>query len=83
MTEGLAIRYFGAAKQAAGAAVDTAAAAPLAAVAAELAARRGQALAAVLGYATFLVDGHRAERDNPAVLPPGTTVDILPPFAGG
>ena len=39
------------------------------------------ALRAVAAVATFLVDGSAAGQDR--VLPPGATVEVLPPFAGG
>jgi molybdopterin converting factor small subunit len=48
----------------------------------ELAARHGPQLAKVLAVASFLVDGV-ACRDREAAVPPGATVDVLPPFAGG
>jgi molybdopterin converting factor small subunit len=48
----------------------------------ELAARHGPELAKVLAVASFLVDGV-AWRDRETAVPPGATVDVLPPFAGG
>lgn len=47
-----------------------------------LVARRGDRLGAVLAVASFLVDGMRCH-DRAAPLAAGTTVDVLPPFAGG
>ena len=38
-------------------------------------------LARVARVATFLIDGRAAGRD--AVLAPGATLEVLPPFAGG
>jgi molybdopterin converting factor small subunit len=49
---------------------------------AELTARHGERLATVLTVASFLVDGV-AWHDRQEPLAPGTTVDVLPPFAGG
>ncbi|TDB76887.1 MoaD/ThiS family protein [Micromonospora sp. KC721] len=48
----------------------------------ELGDRHGQRLAAVLAVASFLVDGV-ACHDRWKPLPPGATIDVLPPFAGG
>jgi len=44
--------------------------------------RHGERLAVVLKAASFLVDGLTCH-DRKAALPPGVTVDVLPPFAGG
>jgi sulfur-carrier protein len=44
--------------------------------------RHGERLAVVLKAASFLVDGLTCH-DRLAGLPPGATVDVLPPFAGG
>lgn len=44
--------------------------------------RHGERLARVLGACSFLVDGV-VTRDPARPLRPGTTVDVLPPFAGG
>jgi molybdopterin converting factor small subunit len=44
--------------------------------------RHGERLAVVLKAASYLVDGF-ACHDRQAALPPGATVDVLPPFAGG
>jgi molybdopterin converting factor small subunit len=42
---------------------------------------RGPALTRVLAASSFLVDGVAARPDDRLV--PGTTLDVLPPFAGG
>lgn len=42
---------------------------------------RGPALARVLAASSFLVDGVAARAEDR--LAPGTTLDVLPPFAGG
>ncbi len=78
----LLVRYFAAARAAAGVAEEKIAAATLAELVALLAAARGERLAVVLGVASYLVDGV-AWRDRAAALPDGSTVDVLPPFAGG
>ncbi|HEY8533376.1 MAG TPA: MoaD/ThiS family protein [Micromonospora sp.] len=49
---------------------------------AELTRRHGDRLAAVLGVASFLVDG-TAWHDSETPLPAGATVEVLPPFSGG
>ena len=76
------VRYFAAARAAAGVASEQAQAPTLAALLTGLACTRGEALARVLGAASFLVDG-LAWLDVNRPLPSGATVDILPPFAGG
>jgi molybdopterin synthase sulfur carrier subunit len=78
----LTVRYFAAARAAAGVAEENATAPTLAALRYSLAATRGARLGQVLGSASFLVDG-LAWHDPEAPLPPGSTVDVLPPFAGG
>jgi molybdopterin converting factor small subunit len=76
------VRYFAAARAAAGLAEEQAEAATLAELLSSLSRRRGDALARVLGVASFLIDG-LPWRDPDAALPPSATVDVLPPFAGG
>jgi molybdopterin synthase sulfur carrier subunit len=76
------VRYFAAARAAAGLAQEQAEAPTLGALLEELSASRGPQLAKVFGVASFLVDG-LAWRDREAPLPPGATIDVLPPFAGG
>jgi molybdopterin converting factor small subunit len=76
------VRYFAAARAAAGVTEERAESPTLAALVADLAAARGEPLAKVLGVASFLVDGV-AWHDREAALPPDSTVDVLPPFAGG
>jgi len=82
----ITVRYFAAAAEAAGRdqeqltvggadAVST-----VGALRAELLARYGEPMAKVLKSGSFLVDG-TVSRDD--AHPLGTTVDILPPFAGG
>jgi molybdopterin synthase sulfur carrier subunit len=77
------VRYFAAARAAAGRSEE---AVPgircLDELAEELAGRHGARLASVLTVASFLVDGV-AWHDRRKPLPPGVTIDVLPPFAGG
>jgi molybdopterin converting factor small subunit len=52
---------------------------------AALADRHGPGLAKVLGVASYLVDSQPVGRRDPAgvAVPPGSVVEVLPPFAGG
>ncbi|CAN5431023.1 MoaD/ThiS family protein [soil metagenome] len=76
------VNYFAAARAAAGAPTETVEAACLAELITDAGARHGPGLAKVLGVCSFLVDGIRVS-DQDAALPPGSSVDVLPPFAGG
>lgn len=76
------VRYFAAARAAAGTTEERVAAPSLDVLVAALAARHGDALARVLAVSSFLVDG-AAWHDRAAPLPAASTVDVLPPFAGG
>ena len=83
MADDLTIRYFAAARAAAGTVEETIPGTPsVTELAGTLTAAHGQRLAAVLSVASFLVDGV-AWHDREAPLPPGATVDVLPPLAGG
>jgi molybdopterin converting factor small subunit len=79
----LTVRYFAGARAAAGVTEESLPAdLHLDALTDLIAGRHGERMAAVLKAASFLVDG-LACRDRTAALPAGTTVDVLPPFAGG
>ncbi|WP_018722614.1 MoaD/ThiS family protein [Salinispora fenicalii] len=83
MTATLTIRYFAGARAAAGCAEEhLPAGRSLEAVLTDIADRHGERLHAVLGVASFLVDGVNWH-DRRAPLPAGATIDVLPPFAGG
>lgn len=74
------VRYFAAAAEAAGVEEELRDAASLGALrTAILAAHPG--LIGILSRCAVLVDGARVDDDAP--LPPGATIDVLPPFAGG
>jgi molybdopterin synthase sulfur carrier subunit len=73
------VRFWAGARRAAGTDQVTIDAPTLKELRCELAAR--PELAAVVEVATFLVDGVQA--DDLTLLPPGSLVDVLPPFAGG
>ena len=79
MTDGVTVRYWGGAKRVAGRAEETIVAATLGELRDVLAGRTG--FAALCEAASWLVDGQVAA--DSTVLPPGATVDVLPPFAGG
>ena len=78
------IRYFAAAAEAAGVEEEAFAASAVGATVGELrevlVERYGAAMARVVANGSFLVDGI-VQRDGAAPL--GTSVDVLPPFAGG
>ncbi|MGH3647044.1 MAG: MoaD/ThiS family protein [Micromonosporaceae bacterium] len=76
------VRYFAGARAAAGCAEEKVAAETLSTLVATLEATHGAPLARVLSAASYLVDGV-AWHDRDAELPANSTVDVLPPFAGG
>jgi molybdopterin synthase sulfur carrier subunit len=79
------VRYFAGAKAAAGAAgesVTLPAGTTVADLVAALAADHGEALTRVLGACSLLLDG-LAVHERTVAIPDGSTVDVLPPFAGG
>lgn len=74
------VRLFAAAKAAAGSSQATVAPGTLAAVIAELEGRY-PALAGLTPICSYLLDGTRLEPGD--LVPAGSTLDVLPPFAGG
>ena len=81
MTE-VTVRYFAGAVEAAGTDRESLVASTAAELRAAMIAAHGEELARVLDRCSLLADGVRL--DDPGVsLPPGATVDVLPPFAGG
>lgn len=84
-TTTVTVRYFAGAKAAAGTRSEDVAlprGATVADLVTALAADHGEALARVLGAASFLL-GEVAVHDRATVLPDGAVFDVLPPFAGG
>jgi molybdopterin synthase sulfur carrier subunit len=84
MTDSITVRYFAGAKSATG--IDQehilhAGPWPLTDLTEHLASRHGPALRRILEAASFLVDETAGPRDR--VIPVGSVVDVLPPFAGG
>ena len=76
------VRYFAGARAAAGVPEEKVAAATLGELLDAIAVTHGDRLTRVLTACSFLVDG-LAARDRATALPDDTTVDVLPPFAGG
>jgi sulfur-carrier protein len=78
------VRYFAAARAAAGADIESVVLRPGTTVAdlVDRLADRGSRLATVLNRCSYLCDGI-AVRDTTAALRSGSTIDVLPPFAGG
>jgi molybdopterin converting factor small subunit len=76
------VRYFASARAAAGHSEETVNAATVNELVKLLSERHGDRLAQVLSASSFLVDG-LACHDRDAELGVGSTVDVLPPFAGG
>ena len=74
------VRYWAGARAAAGVTSDVVVAGCVG-DALDEATRRHPLLVPVVAVATFLVDGVASARE--ATLPAGSTVEILPPFAGG
>jgi molybdopterin synthase sulfur carrier subunit len=84
MAEMITVRYFAAARAATG--IDQEQLVvnrpwPLNELAGRLAERHGPALRRVLAASSFLVDETAASTDR--LVPIGSVVDVLPPFAGG
>lgn len=76
------IRYFAAAADAAGTHAEARDAATLGVLLDDLEAAHGERFARVLGRCSILVDG-RQTSDPTTAITDASTVDILPPFAGG
>jgi molybdopterin synthase sulfur carrier subunit len=76
------VRYFAAARAATGTATEEIPAGSLKELVEALELRHGQRLIRVLGACSFLVDGLSC-REPATTLTGSSTVDVLPPFAGG
>jgi len=76
------VRYFAGARTAAGISAETVEASSVGDLLDILGDRHGEQLTKVLGACSFLVDG-LACREPLTSLSPESTVDVLPPFAGG
>jgi molybdopterin converting factor small subunit len=76
------VRYFAGARAASGVDTETREAASLDELVGQIVAAHGERLARVLTACSFLVDGTQT-RDRSTPLAPASTVDVLPPFAGG
>jgi molybdopterin converting factor small subunit len=76
------VRYFAAARAVTGRTDEQVEAADLAELVRTLEQRHGAQLTRILGACSFLVDG-RSCREPSTTLAGASTVDVLPPFAGG
>jgi molybdopterin synthase sulfur carrier subunit len=76
------VRYFAGARAVSGIDTETREAASLDQLVTLIVDAHGERMARVLTACSFLVDGTQT-RDRSMPLPPGATVDVLPPFAGG
>ncbi|MDN5795890.1 MAG: MoaD/ThiS family protein [Intrasporangium sp.] len=76
----MTVRYWAAARAATGAETEAHAGPTLGGVL-DAAVAAHPALASVVASSTFLIDGHAADRST--LLEDGSTVEVLPPFAGG
>lgn len=87
MSQAVTLRYWAAAKAAAGAAEDVlevGGPTPLGVLRARARALHpGADYARVVGSCSLLVDGLSAGHDDDLLVAPGSTVEFLPPFAGG
>ena len=83
MPTSVTVRYFAGARAAAhGISTEPAQACSVDELTQLLTNRHGERLGLVLRSASFLVNGLTCH-DRLSALPPGATVDVLPPFAGG
>lgn len=78
----ITVRHFAAAAEAAGTATEEVGARTVGELRAVLGDTHGPAMVRVLRQASLLAAGRRVDDDTTA-LADGTTVDVLPPFAGG
>jgi molybdopterin synthase sulfur carrier subunit len=81
--EAVTFRMFASARAAAGTPQVHVAPGPTDQVVAALTAGLPPRFADVLASSSLLADGVRLDHASPATIPGGTTVDVLPPFAGG
>lgn len=77
------VRLFAAARAAAGTDVIVVPAAPLSDLLAGLRAQCPPRFAAVLAMSSLLAAGVRLDPQSDVPIPPGSLIDVLPPFAGG
>jgi sulfur-carrier protein len=79
----VSIRFYASAREAAGVPETTLSAKDSGQLLACLRERYGEPMARVLTTASLLVDGRHVRANENVLLEPNTTVDVLPPFAGG
>lgn len=80
---GVQVRLFAAAREALGAAEVEVAAGSVADICAALVVIGGEQTARVLAVSSFACDGHVHRFGEAALIPEGSVLDVLPPFAGG
>jgi molybdopterin converting factor small subunit len=76
------VRYFAGARAVSGVDTESREAGTLGELVGQMVDTHGARLERVLTACSFLVDGTQT-RDRATALPPGSVVDVLPPFAGG
>jgi len=76
------VRYFAGARAAAGVTSETVEAGSVGELRMLLEEKHGERLTKILGACSFLVDG-LSSREPATALTASSTVDVLPPFAGG
>jgi sulfur-carrier protein len=76
------VRYFAGARAVSGVDTESREAGTLEELVGQIVDAHGDRLERVLTACSFLVDGTQT-RDRSTALPPGSVVDVLPPFAGG
>jgi sulfur-carrier protein len=81
-TAEVTVRYWAAARAAAGRHEESVAPGSLEEIVERCGSRHGERLAKVLAYCAFLVDGAPV-RVGTTSIPPGSVLEVLPPFAGG
>ncbi len=77
------VRYWAAARELAGRPAESVPGATLAEVLGAVIAAHGPRMATLLGRSVLLVDGERVDPDADLPVPADSSVEILPPYAGG
>ena len=80
---GVQVRLFAAAREAMGTSEVEVAAGSIADMCAALVVVGGERMARVLAVSSLAYDGRTFRCDDAALIPEGSVLDVLPPFAGG
>jgi molybdopterin converting factor small subunit len=83
MSESVMLHLHAAAREAAGQSTLSCTATTAHALRADLVSRFGEQMQLVLAVSTLLVDGAGVRPGEDIAIPDGSTVEVLPPFAGG